>query len=170
MPATINSIACLVIKVTLTGPTPSFDVQAGVTPTDPGQLPYFCNGSKFDEDAAFFREILEKIIASYPANPISFCIEDPVILPDTRCAAPTGVPRRAPLKAAARRAAPKAAALKAAAPKAVARKAAALKAAAPKAAPKAAAPKAAPKKAAKAKTPKVEPKAKRRRKSTKKRS
>ena len=118
MPVKNDSITCLVIKVTLTGPTPSFDVQAGGTPTDPGLLPYFCNGSKDADDATFFKEILGKIIASYPSKPISLCLDDPVILPDARCA-PVKVPvRRAAPKAAAPKAAPRKKAVEAKAPRA----------------------------------------------------
>jgi hypothetical protein len=120
MPTANNGIMRLVIKVTLTG-DPSFDVQAGDKPL-PATLDFFCNGGQGNADSSFLKEILGKIITSYPNNPISLCIDDPAIVPGALCGAGRGV------------SAPKSVAPKAISPKAAAPRAVPTKAAAPKAA------------------------------------
>jgi hypothetical protein len=85
MPKPNDNIVCLVIKVTLTGET-SFDVLAGDKPASPSELPFHCMGDESVVYAAFLTEILQKIINSYPNEPISLCIDDSEIVPDVQCA------------------------------------------------------------------------------------
>jgi hypothetical protein len=88
MPVQNNNIVDLVITVTLQT-NPVFNVQAGDGVTQPGLLPYGCNG--FGQvNADLLKEILGKIITAYPSEPISLCIRDPkadpVIIRDAQCA------------------------------------------------------------------------------------
>jgi len=92
MPETNNKIVDLVITVTLQK-NPVFNVQAGDSVTQPGLLPFGCNG--FGQlNADLLKQILGKIIAAYPSQPISLCINDPQtagdILLDSACAGGMG--------------------------------------------------------------------------------
>jgi hypothetical protein len=120
---TNDKIIFLSINVTL-GKNSGFNVQAGDSATSPGLLPYGCNG--FGQiNADLFKQILGKIIAAYPSQPISLCINDPKtagdILLDSACAGGNGGGTVAPAVAVAPLA-PKKAPLKKTAPKAGSRR------------------------------------------------
>jgi hypothetical protein len=107
MPTLNNGIMKLRIKVTLTG-TPDFDIAAG---DKPSPLGFNCSGGQSLADQALLKEVLGKIIASYPHNPISLCIDGTGIVQGSLCAGGSAV--AAPAAAAPKKAAPKKAAPKA---------------------------------------------------------
>jgi hypothetical protein len=86
-----NGIVNLTINVTLRDTTakqpldPVFGIWAAEGAAIPGTQPFNCNGFG-DVNAELLKEILQKIIASYPIKPISLCLRDSVIVPDTQCA------------------------------------------------------------------------------------
>jgi hypothetical protein len=88
-----DGIIALAITVSLRD-NPVFSVQAGDDAVQPGQLPLFCNGFG-NINADLFKEILGKIIASYPNSPISLCVEGSTIIPKANCA-PSPVSRSVP--------------------------------------------------------------------------
>ncbi|MFI5458228.1 MAG: hypothetical protein ACHRXM_22590 [Isosphaerales bacterium] len=151
-----NGIVNLTISVTLkdTGAqeplTPLFSILADDHGATPGTQGFNCNGIG-DNNEELLKDILRKIIASYPMKPISLCISGSVIVADAECAGGRGIAAPAAAAAALMPAAPKKAAPKAAGAKKAAPKAAAAKKAAPKTAP---AKKAAPKRGSGRKTPK----------------
>jgi len=125
-----NGIVNLTIIVTLRDTTaqqpldPVFNILAADGAAKPGTQPFNCNGFG-DVNADLLKNILQKIITSYPMKPISLCLSGSEIVPDAQCAGGRAV------------AATAVAALTAAAPKAAPKKAAPKKAAPKKAAPKA---------------------------------
>jgi hypothetical protein len=63
-----------------------------------------CQGMNGPKESAFLREILQKIIAAYPGNPVSLCVDAANIFPDSKCAtaAEPGTPTAGPQTAAAK--------------------------------------------------------------------
>jgi hypothetical protein len=116
-----DGIVNLLISVTLqdtTSPkplTPLFTVFADSQPTAPNQQSFSCSGLG-DNDQDLLKDILRKIINSYPTSPISLCVSGADILPDAQCVvAPKKAARKKAehKKAAPKKSAPKKAALKA---------------------------------------------------------
>jgi hypothetical protein len=116
MPAPNNRIMTLRIQVTLTG-SPSFTIDAG---EQPGQLDFNGEGGQGVEDQALLKEVLAKIMVSYPHHPITLCLDGNDIVPGSLC--PGGTPAAVP-PAAVAPPAPKKAPLKKTAPKKAAPKA-----------------------------------------------
>jgi hypothetical protein len=83
MAKSAKGIIDLSISVTLRD-TPVFNIQAGGDPAAPGLLPLVANGFG-NVNAPLLREILGKLIASYPNKPINLCVEGMVIVPDDQC-------------------------------------------------------------------------------------
>ena len=144
--------------------TPLFNILADDHATSPGNQSFSCDGLG-DNNQELLKDILNKIIASYPTKPIRLCLSGSEIVPDAQSAAvpagrpldgvssrdalapaADGVSPRSLVKATAKKAAPKKAEHKYAAAKHAAAKKAASKAADKKVAAKKAAAKAADKK------------------------
>jgi len=94
MPMTDGIVAVsIVVKLRKDKPpdqlSPGFEIRAGVTDGTPDKLPLVGSGDIFE--VAFFREILGKLLASFP-RPISLCVSGSRIRPDTQCPAPAGPP------------------------------------------------------------------------------
>jgi hypothetical protein len=93
-----NGIVNLLITVTLqdtTSPqplTPLFTVLADSQQTAPGRQGFSCDG-RGDNNQELLKDILRKIIESYPMKPIGLCIVGAEIVADASCvAAPTAQP------------------------------------------------------------------------------
>lgn len=93
-----NGIVNLTITVTLqdTGAeqplTPLFNILADDHATSPGNQSFSCDGLG-DNNQELLKDILNKIIASYPTKPIRLCLSGSEIVPDVQSAAvPAGRP------------------------------------------------------------------------------
>jgi len=83
----------LTIVVTLTDTTvqppsarldPFFNITAGLSAATPGTEPFNCSGPG-DVNEDLLKDILRKIITSYPMNPISLCVSGSEIVADAQC-------------------------------------------------------------------------------------
>jgi hypothetical protein len=91
VPAPNDNIVSLVITVRLVaGNSPGFELAADdASGGGPGSLRFSCSGIGHSNEG-LLKEILGKIIASYPTQPIRLCLQGQSIVPDALCgAAPT---------------------------------------------------------------------------------
>jgi hypothetical protein len=64
----------------------AFEVIASEQPQASPAGGYARTGMNDSADTAFLKEVLGKIIAAYPGDPVSLCIDGPAIFPDSHCA------------------------------------------------------------------------------------
>ncbi|MGA8613766.1 MAG: hypothetical protein WB760_19250 [Xanthobacteraceae bacterium] len=84
MPQLNNKIASLMVKVSDIQNNPSFDVQASEDPVVTGTSPFVCTG--FAADADLLQEILTEVMAKFPGQLMSLCIDGNTIKRKVNCA------------------------------------------------------------------------------------